>query len=224
MEKKGILGKKIGMTQIFDQKGHSIPVTIIDIAENVVLQQKKNEKEGYLATQLGYGFKKNKSITKPLLGHFNKSKSNPKYFIREIIFSSEFNDSKLLSLNEGQTVEIKDFFKSGDIVDVTGVSKGKGFSGCIKRHNQRRGPETHGSRYHRRPGSMGPIKGNIKGKKLPGQMGNSKVTIQNLKIISIDNQKKLFLIKGSIPGPKKSFVVIKSAIKQKNKGVKNAEI
>ncbi|WCA22320.1 50S ribosomal protein L3 [Candidatus Phytoplasma oryzae] len=218
MEKKGILGQKIGMTQIFDKNGYSIPVTVIDVTDNVVLQQKKIEKDGYLAIQLGFGFKKSNSVTKPLLGHFNKNKITPKYFIKEIAFSS--CEDKLSSLKEGQILEIKDFFKSGDIVDVTGTSKGKGFSGCIKRHNQRRGPETHGSRYHRRPGSMGPIKGNIKGKKLPGQMGYKKRTVQSLKIISIiDNQKKIFLIKGNIPGSKNSFVVIKSSLKQKNKGV-----
>ncbi|KAB8122124.1 50S ribosomal protein L3 ['Cynodon dactylon' phytoplasma] len=213
------------MTQIFDEKGYSIPVTIIDVADNIVLQQKKKEKDGYLATQLGFGTKRLKSLTKPLLGHFDKTKSIPKYFIKEISFSSCDNcNNKLLNLKEGQNLEIDNLFKSGDIVDITGISKGKGFSGCIKRHNQRRGPETHGSRYHRRPGSMGPIKGNIKGKKLPGQMGNSKVTIQNLKIVSVDVKNKLFLIKGNIPGPKKSFIVIKSAIKQKIRESQNASI
>ncbi|RAM57786.1 50S ribosomal protein L3 [Candidatus Phytoplasma oryzae] len=219
MTKKGILGKKIGMTQIFDDKGFAIPVTVIDVADNIVLQQKTIEKDGYLATQLGFGYKKKKSTTKPLLGHFNKVKSIPKYFIKEIFFH-KYN--KLSEFQEGQKLEFNDFFKSGDIVDVIGFSKGKGFSGCIKRHNQKRGPETHGSRYHRRPGSMGPIKGNIKGKKLPGQMGNNQVTLQNLQIIDIDNIKKIFLIKGSVPGPNKSCVIIKSAFKQNIRELENA--
>jgi large subunit ribosomal protein L3 len=215
---KGILGKKIGMTQIFEENGTSIPVTIVDISNNVILQQKTNEKDGYIATQLGFSNKKEKNTKKPLLGHFNKTKNTPKYFIKEISFLSN-EENELSNLKEGIVLEKENWFKIGDIVDITGTSKGKGFAGSIKRHNQKRGPETHGSRYHRRPGSMGPIKGNIKGKKLPGHLGNAKVTLQNLKIVSIDIEKKIFLIKGSVPGSNKSCIIIKSAVKKKNKGV-----
>ncbi|MDV3167838.1 MAG: 50S ribosomal protein L3 [Candidatus Phytoplasma stylosanthis] len=209
---KGILGQKVGITQIFDDKGILIPITIVDVSENVVLQQKTFEKDGYQSTQLGFGSKKEKITTKPLLGHFLRTKTKPKRFIREISFSSdEINELK--NLSEGDIVNIN-LFKAKEIIDVTGISKGKGFSGSIKRHNQSRGPESHGSRYHRRPGSMGPIKGNITGKKLPGQMGHKKITLQNLILYSVDSEKKIFLIKGSIPGPKKSFVIIKSAVKK----------
>lgn len=214
---KGILGKKLGMTQIFNEKGVSIPVTVVDVCDNVVLQQKTVEKDGYQSTQLGFCSKKDKLTTKPLLGHFNKVNSEPKYFIKEISFASnEINELK--DLKEGQSLDIN-LFAPKEIIDVTGISKGKGFSGSIKRHNQSRGPESHGSRYHRRPGSMGPIKGNITGKKLPGQLGHEQVTLQNLKLYNVDSDKKLFLIEGSIPGPKKSFLVIKSAVKKNYKEV-----
>ncbi|WP_341266596.1 50S ribosomal protein L3 [Candidatus Phytoplasma fraxini] len=214
---KGILGKKLGMTQILTEKGFFIPITVVDISGNVVLQQKTIEKDGYQATQLGFDSKKEKLTNKPLKGHFNKSNTEPKYFVREISFASHENN-ELKDLQEG-TVLDNNFFVSKEIIDVIGISKGKGFSGSIQRHNQSRGPESHGSRYHRRPGSMGPIKGNITGKKLPGQLGNEQVTIQNLTLYDVDIEKGLFLIHGSIPGNKKSFVVIKSAVKKNDKEV-----
>ncbi|AGL90308.1 50S ribosomal protein L3 [Candidatus Phytoplasma australiense] len=219
---QGILGKKIGMTQMFNEQGEIIPITIVDVSANVVLQQKNVAIDGYNATQIGFDDKKDKITTKPMLGHFKKAKTTPKRFIKEIIFKKE-NISSLSALAVGDQVSC-DLFQVGDLVDVTGTSKGKGFAGVIKRHNQSRGPETHGSRHHRRPGSMGPIKGKIKGKKLPGQMGHQTVTIQNLVLFSVDNQKNLFLIKGSVPGPNKGFVVIKSAVKKLSKEQANAKI
>ncbi|MDO8057245.1 50S ribosomal protein L3 [Candidatus Phytoplasma gossypii] len=213
---KGILGRKIGMTQFFDHdQGLVIPVTIVHVANNVVLQQKKIEKDGYQATQLAFATKKEKNTTKPLKGHFNKYNSSPKFFVREISFNHN-NSNKLSELKPGQILDIN-IFNSGDFIDVTGVSKGKGFAGVIKKYNQTIGPKSHGSRFHRRPGSNGPIKGNQKGKHLPSQMGFQKVTIQNLKIISVISDKDVILIKGSIPGPNKGFVMIKTAVKKINK-------
>ncbi|MDO8030102.1 50S ribosomal protein L3 ['Planchonia careya' phytoplasma] len=213
---KGILGRKIGMTQFFDHdQGLVTPVTIVHVADNVVLQQKNLEKDGYQATQLAFETKKEKNTTKPLQSHFSKYNSSPKSFVREIVFNHN-TLNELSQLTPGQIVDIN-IFNSGDFVDVTGISKGKGFSGVIKKYNQTIGPKSHGSRFHRRPGSNGPIKGNQKGKHLPGQMGFHKVTMQNLKIISIISDKDVILIKGSIPGPNKGFVIIKSAVKKTNK-------
>ncbi|WP_017193307.1 50S ribosomal protein L3 [Vaccinium witches'-broom phytoplasma] len=217
---KGILGRKLGMTQIFDEQGFVIPVTVVDVSDNVVLQQKTIEKDGYQATQLGFASKKEKLSTKPLIGHFGKARTTPKYFVRELSFLPDFKN-ELASLEVGQTLT-QDIFQTGEIVDVVGISKGKGFAGSIKRHNQSRGPESHGSRYHRRPGSMGPIKGNIKGKKLPGHMGCETVTVQNLKIVSVVSDKKLFLIKGNVPGPKKGFLIVKTAVKKMTRENPNA--
>lgn len=199
------------MTQIFNEKGFLIPITVVDVSDNVVLQQKNIEKDGYSSTQLGFSSKREKLSTKPSLGHFKNAKTSPKRFIKEICFQNTI-ENELSSLQLGTILSIN-LFKKGDIVDVTGVSKGKGFAGSIKRHNQSRGPESHGSRYHRRPGSMGPIKGKLKGKKLPGQMGFKTSTVQNLEIVSVDDKQEIFLIKGSIPGPKKGFLLIKTAIK-----------
>ncbi|MFP7699390.1 50S ribosomal protein L3 [Candidatus Phytoplasma pyri] len=217
---KGILGRKIGMTQVFDKQGILIPITIVDVSDNVVLQQNSVEKNGYLSTQLGFSSKREKLSTKPALGHFNNAKTSPKRFVKEIRFLPCIKN-ELSELVLGTCLKTN-LFQSGDIIDVIGISKGKGFSGSIKRHNQSEGPKSHGSRYHRRPGSMGPIKGKIKGKKLPGQMGHKTVTLQNLKINSIDHEQELFLIKGSIPGPKKGFVIIKTAIKKVIKENQNA--
>jgi len=208
---KGILGRKLGMTQIFDENGTLIPVTIVDVTPNVVLQQKTVETDGYVATQLGYEDKKEKHSTKPEIGHAKKAETNPKRFIKEIRFK-EGLENELVNFTVGQEVK-GDIFQAGDIIDVTGTSKGHGFEGCIKRHGQNRGPMAHGSRYHRRPGSMGPIKGNMKGKNLPGHMGVETVTIQNLKVVKVDTEREIILVSGNIPGPKKGFVVIKSAIK-----------
>lgn len=210
---KGILGRKLGMTQIFDEAGNLVPVTVIDVANNVVLQQKTVETDGYVATQLGFEDKREKLSNKPAMGHVAKAQTAPKRFIKEIRFSEELGND-LANLNVGQAVKC-DIFAQGEIVDVTGTSKGKGFAGSIKRNNQSRGPMTHGSRYHRGPGSMGPIKGNMKGKALPGQMGGETVTMQNLQVVGIDVERDLILVKGNVPGPNKSLVVVRSAIKDK---------
>ncbi len=209
---KGILGRKLGMTQIFNENGTLVPVTVVDVTPNVVLQQKTVETDGYVATQLGYEDKKEKHATKSEIGHVKAADTNPKRFVKEIRFK-EGLDNDLANYNVGQEVK-GDIFAVGDIIDVTGTSKGHGFEGSIKRHGQSRGPMAHGSRYHRRPGSMGPIKGNMKGKNLPGHMGCQTVTIQNLEVAAVNMDLNVILVKGNIPGPKKGFVVIKSAIKK----------
>lgn len=210
---KGILGRKIGMTQIFDENGVLIPVTVIDVEGNVVLQQKTVEVDGYQATQVGFESKREKLSNKPELGHVKKANTAPKRFVKEIRFDALNNE--LLALEVGTEIKA-DLFTAGEDVDVTGTSKGKGFQGNIKRHNQSRGPMTHGSRYHRGVGSLGAIKGNMKGKNLPGQMGNEQVTVQNLKIVAVDTQNDLLLVSGSVPGPRKGYVVVRSAIKKGN--------
>ncbi|HHT82392.1 MAG TPA: 50S ribosomal protein L3 [Acholeplasmataceae bacterium] len=208
---KGILGRKIGMTQIFNENGHLIPVTVVDVADNVVLQQKTIEVDGYVATQVGYDTKRETLANKPEMGHVAKANSAPKRFVKEIRFKEGQN--ALAELEVGATIS-PDIFSEGEVVDVTGTSKGKGFQGNIKRHNQRMGFKSHGSRYHRGPGSMGAIKGNMKGKPLPGQMGNVRVTVQNLKIVKVDVEKQVLLISGSVPGPNRGLVMIKSAVKK----------
>ena len=208
---KGILGRKLGMTQIFDENGVLVPVSVIDVADNVVLQQKTVETDGYVATQVGFETKREKLSNKPEQGHVKKANTAPKRFVKEIRFKEELKN-ELVDLAVGDLVKT-DLFEVGETVDVTGTSKGKGFAGSIKRHNQHRGPMTHGSRYHRGPGSMGPIKGNMKGKNLPGHMGHEKVTIQNLKVVGVDVENQLLLISGSVPGPKKGLVIVRSAVK-----------
>ncbi|OCA81022.1 50S ribosomal protein L3 [Bacillus sp. FJAT-27225] len=205
---KGILGRKIGMTQVFAENGNLIPVTVIQAAGNVVLQKKTAESDGYEAVQIGFEDKRDKVSNKPEKGHAAKANTAPKRFVRE------FRGVDLAAFEVGQEVKV-DIFAEGDIVDVTGVSKGKGFQGSIKRHGQSRGPMTHGSRYHRRPGSMGPVAPNrvFKGKALPGRMGGEVVTVQNLEIVKVDTDRNLLLVKGNVPGPRKSLVKIKTAIK-----------
>lgn len=207
---KGILGRKVGMTQIFAENGELIPVTVIEAAQNVVLQKKTVETDGYEAVQIGFEDKREKLSNKPEKGHVEKANTAPKRFIRE------FRGANLDSYEIGQEVKV-DIFAEGDVVDVTGISKGKGFQGSIKRHGQSRGPMAHGSRYHRRPGSMGPVAPNrvFKGKALPGRMGGEKVTVQNLQIVKVDVERNLLLIKGNVPGAKKSLIKISTAIKAK---------
>ena len=211
---KGILGRKLGMTQIFDENGVLVPVTVVDVADNVVLQQKTSETDGYVATQVGFESKRENLSNKPEQGHVKKANTAPKRFIKEIRFKEELKN-ELADLAVGDLVNM-DLFKVGEEVDVTGTSKGKGFQGNIKRHNQSRGPMTHGSRYHRGPGSMGAIKGKLKGKNLPGHMGNEQVTIQNLKVVGVDTENQLLLISGSVPGPRKGLVIVRSAVKKTN--------
>jgi large subunit ribosomal protein L3 len=208
---KGILGRKLGMTQIFDANGVLIPVTVVDVADNVVLQQKTVETDGYVATQVGFETKRDKLSNKPEQGHVKKANTAPKRFIREIRFNEEL-DNELVSMPVGESLKT-DLFQVGEIVDVTGTSKGKGFEGTIKRHNFHRGLESHGSRYHRAVGSMGAMKGKLKGKKLPGQMGHETVTVQNLAIAGVDVDNQLLLISGSVPGPNKGLVIVRTAVK-----------
>ncbi|QTJ35645.1 50S ribosomal protein L3 [Dolosigranulum pigrum] len=206
---KGILGKKVGMTQVFTEGGELVPVTVIEAKPNVVLQVKTVETDGYNAVQLGFDDKRNVLSNQPEQGHVKKADTSPKRFIREI------RDAELGDVEVGSEITVETF-KQGDIIDVTGTSKGKGFQGVIKRHNQSRGPETHGSRYHRRPGSMGQAADParvFKGKKLPGRMGGQTTTIQNLEIVRVDADKNVILVKGNVPGPKKSMVEIRSAKK-----------
>lgn len=207
---KGILGRKIGMTQVFAENGDLIPVTVIEAAPNVVLQKKTVEVDGYESVQLGFEDKREKLSNKPEKGHVAKANTAPKRFIREL------RNVNLADYEIGQEVKV-DVFAEGDVVDVTGTTKGKGFQGVIKRHGQSRGPMSHGSRYHRRPGSMGPVAPNrvFKQKKLPGQMGGNTVTIQNLHIVKVDTERNLLLVKGNVPGSRKSLVRVKSAIKAK---------
>ncbi|WP_026693321.1 50S ribosomal protein L3 [Peribacillus kribbensis] len=207
---KGILGRKIGMTQVFAENGELIPVTVVEAAPNVVLQVKSVETDGYEAVQVGFEDKREKLSNKPAKGHAAKAKTAPKRFIRE------FREVNLGEYEVGQEVNVN-IFAEGEIVDVTGVSKGKGFQGAIKRHGQSRGPMAHGSRYHRRPGSMGPVAPNrvFKGKLLPGRMGGDQITVQNLEIVRVDTDRNLLLIKGNVPGARKALLKIKSAVKSK---------
>ena len=208
---KGILGRKVGMTQVFTKDGVLIPVTVVEVEPNVVMQVRTPEKDGYSAIQLGVFDKKEKNATKASIGHAKKAGTNPKRFLKEI------RDVEA-SYNVGDKVGVE-IFTVGEVVDVTGTSKGKGFEGTIKRHNQSRGPMTHGSHYHRGPGSLGTMlpKRVLKGKNLPGHMGHETVTIQNLEIIEVNANENYILVSGNIPGPKQSLVLIKSAVKNSKK-------
>lgn len=209
---KGILGRKIGMTQVFTKSGVLIPVTVVEVEPNVVTQIKTTENDGYEAVQLGFDTKREKLATKANIGHTKKANTTPKRFFREV---------RGVNVNEyslGEEIKV-DIFTEGEVVDVTGTSKGKGFQGVIKRHNQSRGPMTHGSHYHRRPGSMGTMRPMrvFKGKNLPGHMGEETVTIQNLEIVAVDTLNNVILVSGNIPGPKKGLVLIRTAIKNMGK-------
>lgn len=207
--KKGLIGRKIGMTQIFDEKGNVIPVTVIEAGPCVVAQVKTVETDGYNAIQLGFGEVKDKHINKPEAGHFAKAKLANKKHLRE------FRLEDITGYKVGDEVKL-DIFESGERIDVQGTSKGKGFQGVIKRHGQHRGPMGHGSMYHRRPGSMGATStpGRVfKGKKLPGHMGKVTVTIQNLDVVRVDTDKNVLLVKGSVPGPKGAILKVKSTVK-----------
>ena len=207
---KGILGRKIGMTQVFVENGDLVPVTVIEASPNVVLQKKSVVTDGYEAVQVGFEDLREKLANKPLKGHVAKANTAPKRFVREL------RNVNLEEYEVGQEVKV-DIFAEGDIVDVTGISKGKGFQGAIKRHNQSRGPMAHGSRYHRRPGSMGPVAPNrvFKNKLLPGRMGGERITVQNLQIVKVDTERNLLLVKGNVPGPRKALITVKSALKVK---------
>lgn len=205
---KGILGKKLGMTQIFTEEGIVVPVTVVEAGPNVVTQVKTVEKDGYNAIQVGFEDAKEKSLNKPQKGHLAAANVLKKHL-------KEFRVDAVEEFTVGQEIKA-DLFAEGEKIDVTGTSKGKGFQGPIKRHGQSRGPESHGSRYHRRPGSMGACSfpGRVfKNKKLAGHMGSVKVTVQNLEVVRVDADKNLILVKGAIPGPKGSMVTIKEAVK-----------
>ena len=207
--KKAIIGKKIGMTQIFDEAGKVIPVTAIEAGPCVIAQIKTVETDGYDAVQLGFGDVKENKVNKPEKGHFAKANVTAKKHLRE------FRLDSLEGLKVGDELKA-DVFSVGDSVDIQGTSKGKGFQGVIKRHGQSRGPMGHGSMYHRRPGSMGPTStpGRVfKGKKLPGHMGRQTVTIQNLDVVAVDLDKNVILVKGSVPGAKGAILKIKMSVK-----------
>ena len=208
---KAILGRKLGMTQIFTEEGQVVPVTVGESGNNVVIQNKTVENDGYNAVQIGFGAIKEHKVNSPMKGHFAKAGVAPVKYVREMRLenASEYN--------VGDTIGV-DIFSAGELVDVTGTSKGKGFAGGIKRHNFARGPMGHGSKSHREPGSTGAmISGHggrvLKGKKLPGHMGSERVTVQRLTVVRVDADRNLLLIKGAIPGPKKGLVIVKSTVK-----------
>lgn len=203
---KGILGRKVGMTQVFSKDGKLIPVTVVSVPANTVMQIKTKDTDGYDAIQLGVVDKKEKNASRASVGHAKKANTTPKRFLKEIRDCEGYQVGDKVSA---------DVFEVGDIVDVTGTSKGKGFAGTIKRHGQSRGPMAHGSHYHRGPGSLGTMlpKRVLKGKKLPGHMGNVTVTVQNLEIIEVNPAENYILVSGNVPGAKNALVLIKSAIK-----------
>ena len=205
--KKAILAKKVGMTQIFNEAGELVPVTVLQAGPCVVTQVKTIENDGYEAVQVGFEDIREKLVNKPVKGMFDKAGVSYKRYVREFKLEGEYAVKD----------EIKaDVFEAGDKVDATAIAKGKGFQGAIKRHGQSRGPMAHGSKYHRHAGSNGscstPSKV-FKGKKMPGHMGGRKVTTQNLEIVRVDAEKNLLLVKGAIPGPKKALVTIKESVK-----------
>lgn len=209
---KGIIGVKLGMTQVFDQDGRVVPVTAVQVGPCVVIQKKTIARDGYNALQLGFRALKETDVNKPLRGHFKRSGVTPYRYLKELRLDN-VDDYEV-----GQVIKA-DIFTSGELVDVTGTSKGKGFAGAIKRHGFHRGPMEHGSKYHRRPGSLAP-KGParvMKGRKLPGRMGGEQVTTQNLDVVRTDAEQNFILIKGSVPGPRRGMVIIKTARKAANK-------
>ena len=207
--KKAILATKVGMTQIFNEDGVLIPVTVLQAGPCVVTQVKTEENDGYSAVQVGYADKRENLVNKPMKGHFEKAGVSCKRFVKE------FKLDNAAEYELGQEIKV-DVFEAGDHIDATAISKGKGFQGAIKRHGQSRGPMAHGSKYHRHAGSNGaasdPSKV-FKGKKMPGQMGNKQITIQNLEVVRVDAENNLLLVKGAVPGPKKSLVTIKETVK-----------
>lgn len=208
--KKFILGKKVGMTQIFDEEGLLVPVTVIEVGPMTVVQKKNPDTDGYSAIKVGFGDVLEKRLNKPQKGVFTKLKISPKKYMRE------FRVENTEQFEVGQEIKIAEMFQSGDRVDVTGTSKGKGFAGAIKRHGFRRGKETHGSKYHRRVGSLGANSDPsrvFKGRKLPGHMGVNRVTVQNLDVVRVDSERNLLLVKGAVPGAKGGLLMIKETVK-----------
>lgn len=207
--KKAIIGRKVGMTQLFTADGKMLPITVIEAGPCPVVQKKTVEHDGYEALQVGFAPIREKLVTKPMLGHFKKASVGAHRYVKEIKLDNA------AEYEAGQVITV-DMFETGDKVDVTGKSKGKGFQGVIKRWNQSRGRMTHGSRYHRRVGSMSACSypGEVfKHKNLPGHMGSERITVQNLEVVRVDAERNLLLIKGAIPGAKGSLVVVKSTVK-----------
>jgi len=208
--KKFILGKKIGMTQIFNEAGLAIPVTVIQAGPCAVVQKKTVENDGYSALKVGFEEIPEKKLSKPEKGLFTKINISSRKYLKE------FRIDDVAKYEVGQEIKVADMFNSGDKIDVSGISKGKGFQGTLKRYHQSGGPETHGSMYHRRVGSMGsntsPARV-FKGKRLPGHMGVDKITVQNLVVVKADNERNLLLIKGAVPGPKGGIVVVRETVK-----------
>ncbi|HEY8495745.1 MAG TPA: 50S ribosomal protein L3 [Limnochordales bacterium] len=211
---KGILGKKIGMTQIFDESGHAVPVTVIEAGPCVVVQKRTAEREGYTALQLGFGDVPEKRVNKPMKGHFKAAGVKPVRYLREVRVR---DGEAFASLEVGSEIKA-DVFSAGEYVDVIGVTKGKGFAGTVKRHNFNRGPMSHGSMYHRRVGSLGPQGPQrvIPGRRMPGRMGAERRTIQGLKVVRVDVDRNLILVRGSVPGPRGSLVLIRETVKRKS--------
>ncbi len=207
---KGILGKKLGMTQIFNTEGAAVPVTVIEAGPCVVVQHKTAENDGYTAIQVAFGEKKEKTVTKPIKGHFAKVNLKPRRYLREFRVA----EGEMTAIGE----EIKaDLFSEGQFVDVIGTSKGKGYAGAIKRWNFNRGPMRHGSMYHRRPGALNatdPARV-FKGRRLPGRMGNEQVTVHNLQVVKVDPERNLLLVEGAVPGIRGALVVVREAVKVK---------
>ncbi|WP_368489095.1 50S ribosomal protein L3 [Clostridium sp. BJN0013] len=207
--KKAILGKKLGMTQIFNENGRVVPVTVIEAGPCVVVQKKTEEKDGYKSIQIGFGDIREKLVNKPLKGHFAKSEVSLKRFLKE------FKVDNIGEYEIGQEIKA-DVFSEGDRIDVSGISKGKGFQGVIRRWNAQRGPMSHGSKFHRAVGSMGASSDpsrTFRNKKMPGHMGNKNTTVLNLQIAKVIPEKNIILIKGGVPGPNKSFVSIRDTVK-----------
>ena len=205
--KKAILATKVGMTQIFNEDGVLTPVTVLQAGPCVVTQIKTMDNDGYEAVQVGYGDKREALVNKPMKGHFEKAGVSCKRFVREFKLEGEYE--------LGQEIKAE-IFAAGDKIDVTAISKGKGFQGAIKRHGQSRGPMAHGSKYHRHAGSNGACSAPskvFKGKRMPGHMGHVKVTVQNLEVVRVDAENNLLLVKGAVPGPKKSLVTVKETVK-----------
>lgn len=208
--KKFILGKKVGMTQVFNGDGLSIPVTVVEAGPCTVVQKKTMDNDGYSSVKVGFKEVAEKRLSKPDKGQFAKAKISPLKYLKE--FRPEDADK----FEVGNVIKVDEMFQAGDKIDVSGVSKGKGFQGTIKRYGQSGGPETHGSMYHRRVGSMGsnttPARV-LKGKKLPGHMGVDSITVQNLEVVRVDSERNLLLVKGAVPGPKGGLLVIKDSVK-----------
>lgn len=208
--RKSILGRKVGMSQIFDEEGKAVPVTVIEAGPCYVVQKKSPEQDGYAALQLGFKDVSEDKLNNPVRGHFNKEKVKPLRFLKEM----RLDEAELDSYKVGQEIKV-DIFAPGESVDVQGISKGKGFAGGIKRHGFHRGPSKHGSKYHRGPGSLGAagVGRVFKGRKLPGRMGGDKVTVKNLQVVKVDTERNLLLVRGAVPGPRKGLLMIKDSLR-----------